>query len=121
MGLSAKVHKNVNGWGLGLGTEGIILNGDDFGTSPTIYVTATRGLRIRDAASFNSGTINFGIGNGRFQSFEDYSAGSQLARGLSFAPFKNLPLVISPALVDVTGASGSAAPLALGAGMSWKS
>lgn len=147
MGLSAKVHKNVNGWGLGLGTEGIILNGDDFGTSPTLYVAATRGLTVRDAATFNSATINFGVGTGRFQSVDDFAAGesglgvffssslrvnewssaivdyagAQLTLGLSFAPFKNLPLVISPALSDITGASGSnAARPSLGAGLSWK-
>lgn len=146
MGLSGKVHKNVNGWGLGLGVEGIMLNGNDFNSDPSIYVAATRGLNIREAATFNSGTINFGLGTGRFQSVEDFVTGQsgigvflsssirvnawssaivdysseQITLGLSFAPFKDIPLVISPAMNDVTGAAGDAARLSLGVGMSWK-
>lgn len=146
MGLSGKLHKVVNSWGVGLGVEGIMLSGDDFNTDPTVYVAATRALTIRDAATFSSGTINFGLGTGRFQSVEDFAAGksgigafisssirvnewssaildyagSQLTLGLSFAPVKTLPLVVSPALNDVTGEAGNAARMSLGVGMSWK-
>lgn len=145
-GLSAKVHKVINGWGVGVGAEGIMLNGNDFDTDPSFYVAATRALTIREAETFSSATVNFGLGNGRFQSFEDYIAdesgigvflsssirvnefssaiidysGSALSLGLSFTPLKNLPLVVSPSLVDVTGENGQRARLALGAGMSWK-
>jgi hypothetical protein len=142
----AKVHKNVSGWGLGLGVEGIFLNGDEFDTKPSVYLAGTRALKVRDADTFNSATINLGLGNGRFQSAQDFAAdksgigffvsssirvnqwssaivdytGAQVNLALSFAPLKNLPLVITPSMNDITGEAGDKARLSLGAGMSWK-
>ena len=142
-----KVHKIVSGWGLGLGVEGIYLNGNDFDTKPSVYLAGTRVLNVRQGAStFNSATINLGLGNGRFQSAEDFAAdksgvgfflsssirmndwssaildytGAQVNLALSFAPLKNLPLVITPSMNDITGEAGDKARLSLGAGMSWK-
>jgi hypothetical protein len=143
---AVKAHKIVNGWGLGLGLEGFYLNGNDFDTKPSVYFAGTRVLNVRDAATFNSATINLGIGNGRFQSAEDFAAdksgigifisssirvnewssaiidytGAQVNLALSFAPLKNMPLVITPSMNDITGEAGDKARLALGAGMSWK-
>jgi hypothetical protein len=142
----AKVHKIVNDFGIGLGIEGLKLNGDEFDTDPSIYVAATTVRPVRDAETFNQATFNLGLGNGRFQSAEDFSSGetgigvfasaalrmnyfstaivdytgAQVNLALSFSPLQNVPLVITPALNDVTGASGSAARLSLGVGMSWK-
>jgi hypothetical protein len=45
--------------------------------------------------------------------------GQDLAVGLSIAPFKNFPFVITPAVRDVTG-SGYAPRFVLGAGVSFK-
>lgn len=141
-----KVHKVVNGWGLGLGYEGIYLNGNEFDTKPSVYVAGTRVLQVREAATFNRATINLGLGNGRFQSASDFAAGetgigfflsssininewssaiidytgAQTNLALSFAPFKNMPIVITPSMNDITGEAGDKARLALGAGMSWK-
>jgi hypothetical protein len=142
----AKVHKMVNGWGLGLGIEGIYLNGNDFDTKPSGYFAATRQMNIRDARTFYNATFNFGIGNGRFQAADAYAdgktgigvffssairvnewsaaildyTGAQANLALSFAPFESLPLVITPSMNDITGAAGDRARLSLGAGMSWK-
>lgn len=141
-----KAHKNVNGWGLGLGVEGLFLNGNDFDTEPSVYLAGTRVLNVRDAATFNRATINLGLGNGRFQSASDFAAGetgigfflsssiqvnewssaivdytgAQVNLALSFVPFAKLPLVITPSMNDITGEAGDKARLALGAGMSWK-
>jgi hypothetical protein len=141
-----KVHKVVNEWGLGLGYEGIYLNGNEFDTKPSVYFAGTRVLQVREAETFNSATINLGIGNGRFQSASDFAAGesgigfflsssiqinawssaiidytgAQTNLALSFAPFKTLPIVITPSMNDITGEAGDKARLALGAGMSWK-
>jgi hypothetical protein len=141
-----KVHKVVNGWGLGLGYEGIYLNGNEFDTKPSVYFAGTRVLQVREAPTFNSATINLGIGNGRFQSASDFAAGetgigfflsssiqinawssaiidytgAQTNLALSFVPFKTLPIVITPSMNDITGEAGDKARLALGAGMSWK-
>lgn len=141
-----KAHRNVNGWGLGLGVEGLFLNGNDFDTEPSIYLAGTRVLNVREAATFNRATVNFGLGNGRFQSAEDFAAGetgigvffsssiqvnewssaildytgAQVNLALSFVPFAKLPLVVTPSMNDITGEAGDKARLSLGAGMSWK-
>ncbi len=141
-----KVHKLVSGWGVGLGVEGLFLNGNDFDTKPSVYLAGTRVLQVRDAATFNSATINLGLGNGRFQSADDFAAdksgigfflsssirvnewssaivdytGAQVNLALSFAPLKGLPLVITPSMNDITGEAGDKARLSIGAGMSWK-
>lgn len=146
MAMSVKAHKVVRGWGFGLGLEGVMLNGGT-DTDPSIYAAATRNFGIRAGAPyFNSGTINFGLGNGRFRSpkqqFEDdggiglflsssiavnrwsaaivdYSS-NMINLGLSFAPIRNFPLVVTPVINDITGEGGDKARLSLGAGMSWK-
>ncbi|MBX3132805.1 MAG: hypothetical protein KF689_05400 [Gemmatimonadaceae bacterium] len=142
-----KVHKIVQDWGVGLGVEGFYLNGNDFDTKPSVYVAATRGIDVRPGEEyFSNGTINFGLGNGRFQQIEDFRdgkngvwffasssirinyfssaiidyTGAQVNLALSFSPLKKIPLVITPSLNDVGGAVGDRARLALGAGMSWK-
>ena len=144
---AVKVHKTIQDWGLGLGVEGFYLNGNDFDTKPSVYVAATRGFHVnRGAEYFSRGTINFGLGNGRFQQIEDFRngdngvwffasssikinyfssaiidyTGAQVNLALSFSPLKKIPLVITPSLNDVGGAVGDRARLALGAGMSWK-
>lgn len=141
-----KVHKVLSGWGVGLGVEGIYLNGNDFDTDPSVYLAGTRVLEVRDAATFNSATINLGIGSGRFQSAENFAkgessvgfflsssirvnewssaivdyTGAQVNLALSFSPLKSMPLVITPSINDLTGEAGDKARLSLGAGMSWK-
>lgn len=142
----AKVHKILGDFGVGVGIEGLKLNGDEFDTDPSYYIAATTTRPVRDADTFNSATFNLGLGNGRFQSAEDFVTGetgigafasaalrvnhfssaiidytgAQINLAMSFSPFRDLPLVITPALNDVTGESGSAARLSIGAGMSWK-
>lgn len=141
-----KVHRNVSGWGLGLGLEGVYLNGNDFDTKPSVYLAATRGFTLRQAETFSAATLNVGLGNGRFQSAEDFAAdksgigvflsgsvrvnewssaildytGAQVNLAMSFSPLKNLPLIVTPSLNDITGEAGDRARLSIGAGMSWK-
>jgi hypothetical protein len=144
-----KVHKAFAGnVGVGLGIEGLKINGDN-DTDPAIYVAATKVMPIRVGMStFNQVTLNFGIGNGRFQPIEDFAAGESgmgvfaggalkinhfssfivdyggagLNIAASFTPLQNLPLVITPSFSDVTGVApnGKAGRFALGAGFSWK-
>lgn len=148
---SLKAHKTLtsgwaSGWGVGLGVEGIYLNGNEFDTEPSVYAAATTVRPVRDAATFNQATLNIGLGTGRFQSADAFAdgesgvgvfasaalrvnhfssaildyTGSQLNMALSFAPFAELPIVITPSINDVTGAAGNSGRLALAAGMSWK-
>ena len=144
---SLKAHKTLtSGWGLGLGVEGIYLSGNEFDTKPSVYAAASKAIPVRDAETFNSAVINFGLGTGRFQSADAFSdgesgvgifasaglrvnsfssaildyTGSQLNAALSFAPFATMPIVITPSINDLSGAAGSAGRLAIAAGISWK-
>ena len=145
MAVALKGHKIVRGWGLGLGVSNVQLAGDT-DADPTIYAAATRTFNIRPGPYFSSGSINLGLGNGAFRFADaqkkdesgvgiflsssirmnswsaaiiDYSGGTTNL-GLSFAPLKKYPLVITPTMSDLTGEFGDKARLGLGAGMSWK-
>lgn len=142
-----KVHKILaNNWGLGVGVEGIRLNGDEFDTKESYYIAATNTMKLRDNALFNQATFNLGLGNGRFQSFDSFQAGDnnvgvfasaglrinyfssaiidytgqQVNAALSFAPLKSLPAVVTASLNDLSGEAGDKARLALAVGFSWK-
>jgi len=99
-----------------------------------------------DTAPFSSVTLNAGLGNGRFCAEETVGGlartsdcgvnffgsaglratqwlgligdwtGQDLNLGVSLAPFSNFPLVITPALADVTGHAGNKVRFTLGAG-----
>ena len=99
-----------------------------------------------DMTPFSSVTINGGLGNGRFCAEETVAGraqtadcgvnffgsvglratqwagliadwtGQDLNLGVSIAPFSNFPLVITPALADVTGSAGDKVRFTLGAG-----
>lgn len=145
MALALKAHKVVRGWGLGLGVSNITVAGES-DASASVYAAATKTFNVRPGPYFSSGSINFGLGNGAFRfaqaqiddesgvgvflsssirvtswssAIVDYSGGT-MNLGLSFAPLKNLPLVITPTMSDLTGEFGDKARLGVGAGMSWK-
>lgn len=138
---SAKAHRVLgNGMGLGVGIEGLSLTGDA-AADPSVYAAISN---VTEVAG-KSVTLNGGIGTSRFapeaaageeqsgvgifasaairlmptmSMIADY-AGQDLALGLSFAPFRSLPVTISPALVDVLGAAGDGMRMTLGVGMSF--
>jgi hypothetical protein len=142
-----KVHKTLaNGTGIGLGYEGFKLWGDEFDVDASFYVAGTRQFALRSAPTFNSATLNLGVGSGRFQSVEAvqdgesgmgffFSAGVRMTAatglildytggmtnfGFSFTPSPTLPLVITPSLNDLSGEAGPGGRFALGVGFSWK-
>lgn len=146
----AKLHKTLQAGfgpvGIGAGIEGLYLNGNEFDTDPSLFVAATTVQQIADRPMFNSATFNVGFGNGRFQAAKDFAAGetgigffvssslrvnewssaildytgAQLNMAFSFTPLKNMPLVVTPSINDVTGEAGTKGRLGLAAGMSWK-
>lgn len=95
---------------------------------------------------FSLAFLSLGVGNGRFRPESDFDpnddgsqinlfgsvatqltpglngivewTGQDLTLGLSMVPFKRVPLVITPALVDVTGNAGDGARFTLGLGYS---
>jgi hypothetical protein len=143
-----KVHKALErNIGVGVGVEGIKINGDDFDTDPSIYIAATQVRMMREGQStFNQMTFNLGLGTGRFQSADAFAdgesgvgvfagaalrinwfssaivdyTGAAVNLAASFTPSRTLPLVITPSINDLSGAAGDAGRLALGVGFSWK-
>ncbi|MFM8780590.1 MAG: hypothetical protein ACKOFO_03785, partial [Gemmatimonadota bacterium] len=147
---AAKVHRTLsNGIGVAAGMEGVSLTGDAT-VDPSLYVAATKVQQIGTGPYFNSVTWNGGIGTKRFAPasgsdqqgsvgvfasaaikangftslIADYT-GQDLNLGLSFAPLPNLPVTISPAIVDLLGRSkdaqgkSSGARMTLGIGFSY--
>lgn len=134
-----KAHRTLsNGVGIGLGVEGISLAGEAT-VDPSYYAAVST---VTDVAG-KMVTLNGGIGTTRFapedvtdqsgvgvfasaairvmptmSMIADYS-GQDLNLGLSFAPFRSLPITISPALVDVLGMAGDGMRMTLGVGMSF--
>jgi len=142
-----KAHRTLaNGMGIGLGYEGFKLWGDEFDVDASVYVAGTKQFQLRQASTFNTATLNLGVGSGRFQTVENVQAGESgmgvffsagvrmtAATGLildytggmtnfafSFTPSATLPLVITPSLNDLSGEAGPGGRFALGVGFSWK-
>jgi len=148
---AAKIHRTLeSGLGIAAGVEGLSLSGEAT-FDPSYYVAATKVQQIGTGPYFNSVTWNGGVGTKRFgapsvtdrqqgdvgifasaairaNSFTsmiaDYS-GQDLNLGVSFAPFRSLPITISPAIVDVLGRAkdaqgeSSGARLSLGIGFTY--
>lgn len=135
VGFGFKAHKILpGGWGAALGVQGVQLNpGTD--DRNAVYGVVTKNMDLAGTAlsQFKSFTWSGGIGTESFQMAGDLNtgkhgvgvftsaalrvnevssvildwSGQDLNLGVSFVPFKNLPLVLSPAISDLTGASNS--------------
>lgn len=132
-GVDVKVHRQLgDGLSVAAGWEGVHLRDSDSGESR--YLAATKVWRLRDSATelFSDLVLTVGAGDGRFLSEPDFMqgaggvnafasasvrvaepvslivdwSGQDLATGLSVAPFRAVPLVVTAALVDLTGAAG---------------
>ncbi|NEO64845.1 MAG: hypothetical protein F6J98_32380, partial [Moorea sp. SIO4G2] len=133
------------GWGVGVGGEGLLEVGRDGAVDfqDTYYGAVTKVLPLRPNPRdpFGLAVVTVGAGTGRFRSEEKVFnqekgigvfgsvgvgvlpwlsvitewTGQDLAIGASIAPFKNIPIVITPALRDITGA-GDGARFVMGVG-----
>jgi hypothetical protein len=142
--VSFKVHHMLeNDMAVALGVENLVTWGvNDGGTS--VYGVITKHFQLSDTptAMFSSVTVSAGVGGGRFRPIDDIRSGTDsinlfgsvgirvaepvsfiadwsgqdLGLGLSIAPFRNIPLTITPAIVDITGNSNSDARFVLGVG-----
>ncbi len=144
-GFSAKVHRVIdNSTSVALGYSGFLNIGDGNDFEDTIYGVATKIFRTRKNldSAFSRVAVSVGLGNGIYRTFEAFQddkeqinvfgslafriaqpvsfitewTGSDLALGLSVAPFKNIPLTLTPALRDVAGGDDSI-HFALGVGV----
>ncbi|MEQ8752836.1 MAG: hypothetical protein RID09_04855 [Coleofasciculus sp. G1-WW12-02] len=147
-GFNAKVHRRLpQGWAVAAGWNGLINLGDDNDFEHSVYGVVSKIIRTREDINqpFSRMAITAGIGNGQFRTEEAVEddngtinlfgnvavrvaepvsliaewTGQDLGVGVSIAPFKNIPLVITPALRDITGA-GDGARFVLGAGFAFE-
>lgn len=148
-GFNAKFHRRLgDNWSIAAGWEGFLITGDDpVDFEDSIYGAVTYVARTTPDINdpFSRVALTAGVGGGRFRTVEAIEdddstigvfgsaavriaqpvsaivewTGQDLALGLSITPFRDFPLVITPALRDVAGA-GDNPRLVLGAGVSFR-
>lgn len=145
--VSFKLHRILpDDMGVAVGVENLLVwGGTDSGTS--LYGVVSKVFRFQDSPEkpFSSLTASVGLGTGRFKSESDFEngegsvnvfgslglrvaepvsliadwTGQDLTLGASIVPFRNIPLVITPAFADITGNAGDGARFILGIGYSF--
>ena len=147
-GFNVKVHRQLaNDFSVAAGWNGFLNVGDDNDFENSVYGTATKIFRTRDDINspFSRVAVTAGIGSGQFRSESAIAndsggvnvfgnvavrvaqpvsliaewSGQDLGVGVSVAPFKNIPLVITPAVRDIVGA-GDGPRFVLGTGFAFK-
>jgi hypothetical protein len=145
--VSLKLHRRLpNNFAIAVGYENALVWGfTDAGSS--FYGVGSKIFQFQDSPRqpFSSLTVSLGVGNGRFRTEDDFNAdkktvnvfgsaglrvlepvsviadwtGQDLTLGASIAPFRNIPIVITPAIADVTGSAGDGSRFILGVGYSY--
>jgi len=145
--VSLKLHTQLkNDIAVAVGVKNFITFGStDGGTSG--YGVITKIVRLQDSENkpFSRLYLSTGIGNGQFRSESDINnkidsvgvfgsvavkvvqpvnaiiewSGQDLGLGLSIAPLKQVPLVVTPAITDLTGSAGDGIRFILGVGYSF--
>jgi hypothetical protein len=145
-----KLHRLLPGaTGIAVGWENAVVLGGETDGGHSLYGVITRMVPIGGRSArdlFNTVTLSAGVGNGRFRTIEDVRAGKEavnvfgsvgvrvnewgslivdwpgqdLTLGVSFTPFRQLPLVITPSLADVLGRVNDKPRFVLGAGMGFQ-
>ncbi|MBW4495546.1 MAG: S-layer homology domain-containing protein [Oscillatoria princeps RMCB-10] len=143
-GISFKAHRVLpQNFAVAVGVENAIIWGDtDAGSSVYGVVSKIFPLRENPREPFSQLTASVGIGGGRFRSEDDINndedsigvfgsvglrvaepvsliadwTGQDLTIGASIVPFRNVPLVITPAIADITDNAGDGARFILGVG-----
>ncbi|MGD1951907.1 MAG: hypothetical protein ACFB14_20015 [Leptolyngbyaceae cyanobacterium] len=146
-GFNAKLHRRLaDEWSVALGWEGFATTGFvDFEDS--IYGSVSHLIRTRENITqpFSRVAVTAGVGNGRIRTedavFDDRDehnvfgsmavrvaepvsaivewTGQDLAAGVSITPFRDIPIVLLPAVRDITG-GGDGARFVMGAGVSFQ-
>ena len=144
--VSIKLHRRLpEDFTIAVGTQGAITWGDTDGGS-SIYGVVTKRLPLRKdrTKSLSEMYISLGMGGGQYRSEFNINngvesvgvfgslalrviepialitewSGQDLTIGTSIVPFKKLPLVIVPAITDITGSAGDGARFVFGVGYS---
>jgi hypothetical protein len=144
--VNVKLHRRLpSDFSIATGVQGIATWGETDGGSSVYGVTTKRFVLQQDKSKpFSEIYTSVGIGGGQFRSENDIDngiesvgifgslavrviepinlitewTGQDLTIGASVVPFRNLPLVIIPAVTDVTGSAGDGARVILGVGYS---
>lgn len=144
---SFKLHRRFpNNFAVAVGYENAIVWGfTDAGSS--FYGVGSKIFQLQNSPRkpFSSLTMSLGVGNGRFRTEDDFNddketvnvfgsaglrvlepvsviadwTGQDLTLGASIVPFRNLPIVITPAVADITGSAGDGSRFILGIGYSY--
>ena len=142
--LNLKVHRRLpNDFSIAAGIQGFTTFGvTDGGSSGYGSLTKRFVLKPDRSRPFSELYTTLGIGGGQFRSESDIDngvdslgvfgsvavrviepvnaiaewTGQDLTIGVSFVPFHNVPLVIIPAISDITGSAGDGARFVFGAG-----
>jgi hypothetical protein len=143
--LSFKVHRLLPAdFAIAAGVTGIPLGSgfDGLTVSPFGVITKRIVINKNEATPFSQMFLSLGAGGGNFRSESNIAngtgtagifgsvavrvirpmtfiaewSGQDLSLGLSVIPFKNLPLVITPAVTDITGQAGDGVRFVLGVG-----
>jgi hypothetical protein len=147
VGFGLQVHRALNDvTAIAVGAENLfMINGDESDAGRSVYGVISRlfPLKAEPTDPFSLITATLGIGNGRFRSetdiFKDREtigvfgalslhiarpiaaiadwSGQDLGVGLSLAPFARFPIVITPALVDITDNAGDGTRFIIGIGI----
>lgn len=147
-GFNVKVHRQLPGdWGVAVGLNGFLNIGDENNFEQSLYGVATKIIRTREKleSPFSRVAVTLGLGGGQFRTEDAVFdgddeigvfgsvavravksasiitewTGQDLGVGVSVAPFPDIPLVITPALRDITGA-GDGTRFIIGTGFSFK-
>ena len=143
---SFKAHRALPGnAAIAVGVENaFIAGGGTTDGAVTTYVAASKVAVLPGSGNlFRAITFSAGLGNGRFRFEDDFNAnkqtvnafgsaallvhpqfsaiadwsGQDLALAASIVPIKAFPIILTPALVDITGTAGNGARFTLGAGI----
>lgn len=142
--VSVKLHRRLkNDYAVAVGLENLLVRGFTDGRR-SVYAVVSKKVRLDESSRkpFSRLYLSAGIGNGRFRPehivlrdtgsvnvfgsasinlsrsailFTEWT-GQALNVGVSLVPWKNLPLVITPALADVAGPGGDGTRFTLGIG-----
>ncbi|HEY9604413.1 MAG TPA: hypothetical protein V6C85_22545 [Allocoleopsis sp.] len=147
-GFNAKVHRQLpNGFAVAAGWNGFLNVGDKNDFENSVYGVVSKIIKTREDINqpFSRVALTAGVGSGQFRSENDAVkdsggvnvfgnvavrvarpvsviaewSGQDLGVGVSLAPFKNIPLVITPAVRDIVGA-GDGPRFVLGTGLAFK-
>ena len=147
-GFNVKVHRQLaDDLSVAAGWNGILNVGGSNDFENSVYGSVTKIVRTQDDINkpFSRIALTAGVGNGQFRSENDVAtdsgginvfgnvavrvakpvsviaewSGQDLGVGVSIAPFKNIPLVITPAVRDLVGA-GDGPRFVLGTGLAFR-